>query len=738
MRLLILNLSLVIILFSCSQEKSNDAILNQRVDSVLSLMTIQEKIGQMAQLSSWGSENRPLNEDLSYLQEIRTGRVGSMLNINGAEMTYKLQRIAVEETRLGIPLIFGFDVVHGYQTIFPIPIALSSTWDTSLVRWVSEITACEATSAGQHWTFAPMADVTRDPRWGRIAEGCGEDPFLTSAMVIAQIKGFQGKDLGLKNTMAACAKHFVAYGAAEGGRDYNTCEVSDRTLQEIYMPPFKAAADAGIASIMMALNDLNGVPSSSSSELKQVLRENWSFKNILVSDWNSIGELVTQGKAENAKDACLQAFNTSIDIDMQGNIYANQLEKLYNEKIISEKEIDNSVRRILKLKFLLGLFDDPYLYSDPVREKSTLSKPEFIKASEYAACQSVVLLKNKSNILPLSQKTGKIAVVGPLSDDKSNILGSWRAIGEPDSAVSVLEGIKTKYTNSKILHAEGCSIEGSSKNGFEQAIQAANNSDVIIAVMGERSPEVNKTLSASDISLPGVQRDLLKELKATGKPIVLILLNGRPIALDWESKNIDAIAEAWFPGTKAGNAIAKVISGEINPCAKLPVSFPHTTGQIPVYYNHKKFGRTPSPNTKEQAKYDDGPEEALFPFGYGLSYTQFEFSDLALEKNKLPKDDSLNIRVTVANTGDRDGCEIVQVYVRDLIAEVTRPILELKGFQKVYAEKGRSVEVRFKIAVSDLGYYNIDLKHVVEPGNFELMVGNSSVNYLKTKFTVID
>lgn len=738
MRFTITLIILSFLLFSCSKNQSGDEVIDHKVDSVLALMEMEEKIGQMAMLSSWGYENQPLNDDESYIEEIKAGRVGSMLNVNGAKETEKLQKTAVEESRLGIPLIFAFDVVHGYKTIFPIPIAQASSWDTSLVRQAAEIAAIEATSSGQHWTFAPIVDVSRDPRWGRIAETSGEDPFLTAAMAKAYISGFQGNDLSASQTMAACAKHFVAYGAAEGGRDFNTCEVSQRTLHEIYIPPFKAAADANVAAIMLALNDLNGTPSSSSNELKSIIRNTWNYQSILISDWNSIGELVSQGRATSAEEAGLLAINTSIDIDMQGNIYVNQLENLVKKGQISKKAIDDAVRRILKLKFKLGLFDDPYRYCNTLKETETLFKQEHVELAETIAEQSIVLLQNKDYVLPVMNINIRAAVVGPLAKSKTDILGSWRALGDTSDSQSFYEGLQNHLPAAEILYSKGCDIFGHDKSGFEEAVKKASNSDIVFAVMGESSPSVNKTLSTSDISLPGVQRELLKELKKTGKPIVLVLLNGRPIALDWESKNLNAIIEAWFPGTATGEAIAKIITGKVNPSAKLPVSFPFTTGQIPVYYNHKKIGRTPLPNNVEQVKYDDGPEDALFPFGFGLSYTTFEYSDLTVVNNNLRFSDTLCVRITVANTGNTNGSEIVQLYVRDLIGSITRPVSELMGFKKVFLETGQSKELHFKIPVSDLAFIDSKLKKTVEPGEFNVMVGSSSIHYLQESFYVLN
>lgn len=732
-------IALIIFLFSllsCSNNKSEDEILKIKVDSVLSLMSLEEKIGQMAMLSSWGYQNQPLNDDESYIEEIKAGRVGSMLNVNGAAETRKLQKIAVDQSRLGIPLIFAFDVVHGYKTIFPIPIAQASSWDTTLVRTAAEIAAAEATSAGQHWTFAPIVDVSHDPRWGRIAETSGEDPFLTAAMAKAYISGFQGRNLKSNSTMAACAKHFVAYGAAEGGRDYNTCEVSDRTLHEVYIPPFKAAVDENVCAIMMALNDLNGTPSSSSTELKKIIRNGWNYQSVLISDWNSIGELVTQGRAASAEEAGLLAFNTSIDIDLQGNIYINHLENLIKKGMISKKDIDDAVRRILTLKYKLGLFEDPYRYCNTQIEEETLFKKSHVKFASTISEQSIVLLQNKDNILPVLKKDVRAAVIGPLAMNKTDILGSWRALGDTSQTQSFYNGLKRHLPNAKILYARGCDIFGTDRSGFENAVNIALKSDIVFVAMGEASPSVNKTLSTSDISLPGVQRELLKELRKTGKPIVLVLINGRPIALDWESKNVNAIIEAWFPGSTTGDAIAKIITGEVNPCAKLPVSFPYTTGQIPVYYNHKKIGRTPLPNQEQKAKYDDGPEEALFPFGYGLSYTTFEYSDLKVVHDELKLSDTLCVRITVANTGNRNGSEIVQLYVRDLTASVTRPISELKGFRKVHLETGMSKELQFKIPVYELAFINSELEKTVEAGKFNVMVGSSSVHYLKDSFSV--
>ena len=736
MRILTVSIVLFVFLFSCSKPKDAEEYLNFRVDSVLSLMSLNEKIGQMAMLSSWGQENQPLNDDESYIEEIKAGRVGSMININGAKLTYSLQKIAVEESRLGIPLIFGFDVVHGYKTIFPIPIALSSTWNTPAVKTSAQIAAEEATAGGQHWTFAPMVDIARDPRWGRIAESPGEDPFLASEMAIAQIQGFQGTNLSSNKTIAACAKHFVAYGAAEGGRDYNTCEISDRTLHEIYLPPFKASAKNGVASIMMALNDLNGVPSSSSEELKNIIRKEWNYQSLLVSDWNSIGELVSQGRATSAEEAGHLAVKTSIDIDLQGNIYMNHLQKLVEQGVLQEKTIDQSVRRILKLKFKLGLFDNPYQYCNQEKEKETLLKESFKDIATNIATESIVLLKNEKNILPIRNKNIDVAIIGPLAKNKTDVLGPWRALGDSSDAICAYDGIKKHLPSAQIRYAKGCGIEGLDKSGFKYAIEHAKSSDIIIAVMGESSPLVNKTLSASDISLPGVQQDLLKEIKALGKPIILILLNGRPLSLEWEVSHIDAIVEAWFPGTMTGEAIGRIISGKVSPSGKLPVSLPYSTGQIPIYYNHKKFGRTPLPNSREQLKYDDGPVEALFPFGYGLSYTQFEYSDLTIIKSELGMNDTLKARVTVANTGEFDAMEVVQLYTRDLTGSTTRPIKELKGFHKVFIDSGQSTEVQFSVPVSSLAFYNIDQKFIVEPGEFTLMVGPSSIEYLVKNFSV--
>jgi beta-glucosidase len=734
MRFLVFLILLAFYLASCKQP-SNDEIIRGKVDSVLSKMTLEEKIGQMAQLSSWGAENQPLNTDQSYIEEVKAGRVGSILNVTGSELTRKVQEVAIKESRLGIPLIFGYDVVHGYKTIFPIPLAQASSWDTASVRQAARIAAIEASAAGQNWTYAPMVDITRDPRWGRIAEGFGEDVFLTKKMAIAQIEGFQGNDLSANNTIAACAKHFVAYGAAEGGRDYNTCEVSDRTLNEIYLPPFKVCADYKVASIMIALNDLNGIPSSSSEYLGKILRKDWKYNGVVISDWNSIGELVPQGRAIDANDACKLAIQASIDMDMQGNIYVNQLKELVDEGKISKKQIDDAVRRILTLKFKLGLFDNPYKYCDKEREQKSMLTPENIEMARKMADYSIVLLKNKNALLPLSTETNqRIAVIGPLGDNNSDILGSWRAQGNPENAITLLQGLKSEFKNAQIRYTQGCNISGTDISGFAEAIAVAKSSDIIIAAMGEKSPEINKTQSSSDISLPGMQRELLMELKKTGKPIILVLMNGRPLALNWESENIDAIVEAWFPGIMAGPAITDILSGKYNPSGKLPISFPYVTGQIPVYYNHKMFGRTPLPNVRTTDKYDDAPEEALYPFGYGLSYTNFEYSALKLNKKEISSKDTLLVRVTVANTGNYNGSEVVQLYIRDLIASVTRPVKELKGFKKVYIERGNSVEVIFKITASDLAFYDDHMNYTSEPGEFVVMLGTSSAQCIQDTF----
>jgi len=688
-----------------------------RVEDLLRRMTLEEKIGQMCQYSGITRE---------YEQRIREGKVGSLLNVFGAEEINRVQRIAVAESRLGIPLLFGLDVLHGYKTIFPIPLGLASTWDPEAVKRVASIAAAEASADGVRWTFAPMVDIARDPRWGRIAEGAGEDPYLGSVMARAYVEGYQGSSLSDPNAVVACPKHYVAYGGAEGGRDYNTVDISERTLREIYLPPFKAAIEAGAETIMSAFNELNGIPASANPyTLKTILRGEWDFKGFVVSDWNAIGELINHGIAEDIYEAAEKALKAGVDMDMQGDVYRRALISLVREGKISEDLIDEAVRRILRVKFKLGLFERPYV--DPDRARKIIKCREHIEAALEIARKSIVLLKNEGNLLPLSKNISSVAVIGPLADDHEAPLGPWSCLGDPKDVITVLEGIKSKVSSeTKVLYAKGCDIDGYSREGFDEAVKVAKESKVAILVLGESRDMSGEAACRANLDLPGVQEDLLREIHATGVPIVLVLMNGRPLSISWPAEHVPAIIEAWFPGIQAGHAIADVIFGDYNPGGKLPVTFPRTVGQVPIYYNHKNTGRPPLPDVKWTSKYLDVPYTPLFPFGHGLSYTRFEYTGLEINPKEVGLGDTVSIKFKVKNVGDREGDEVVQLYIRDLVATVTRPVKELKGFKRITLKPGEEKTVELKLTLKDISFLNHEMKRVVEPGEIKVMVGSSS------------
>lgn len=691
--------------------------INERVEDLLGRMTLDEKVGQMCQYSGFSD---------GYEALVKEGRVGSFLNVTGAENTNKVQRIAVEHSRMGIPLIFGLDVIHGYSTIFPIPLALASTWDPNMVRKVASVAALEAASEGIHWTFAPMVDIARDPRWGRIVEGAGEDPYLGSAMAKASVEGFQGSDLADHNTIVACPKHYVAYGAAEGGRDYNTVDVSERVLRETYLPPFKAAiVDAGAGTIMSAFNELDGVPASANQyTLTTILREEWGFDGFVVSDWNSVGELLNHGIAETRAEAAKEAISAGVDMDMCGDIYRTNLAQLVKEGKISIKMIDEAVRRILRIKFKLGLFERPYV--DPKRAQAVIQSRENIETALELARMSIVLLKNEGNLLPLKKDIESVAVIGPLADNRTDPLGSWSCQGDPKDVVTVLAGIKSRVSSkTKVLYAKGCEIEGASTEGFGEAVKIAKESNVAIVVVGESRDMSGEAACRASLDLPGVQEELIKTIHETGVPVVEVLMNGRPLSISWSVEHIPAILEAWFPGIQGGNGIADVIFGNHNPSGKLPVTFPRTVGQVPIYYNRKNTGRPPT-SDRWTSKYLDAPWTALFPFGHGLSYTRFEYSNLRISHNGSGAAEKVEISVDVKNVGDRKGEEVVQLYLRDVVASIGRPVKELKGFKRITLELGEKETISFTLTSKQLSFINRDLKRVVEPGIFKVMVGKSS------------
>jgi beta-glucosidase len=714
-----------------------DAPFKKDVDSVLSLMTLEEKIGQLAQLSGNGEVTGPVTLNNEYQDAIRKGQVGSMLNINSASYTRKIQKIAVEETRLGIPLIFGYDVIHGYKTIFPVPLGESASWDLEAIEKSARIAAVEASAAGQHWTFAPMVDIARDARWGRIMEGAGEDPFLGSAVAKARVKGFQGDDLSKENTLLACAKHFVAYGAARAGRDYNTVDMSKRMLYEVYLPPFKAAVEADVATFMTSFNELNGVPvTGSKKHVKGILRDDWNYDGLIVSDWASVMEQVIHGAAKDLKEAADYAMNATVDMDMEGKAYVPFMKELLDEGKVSEKQIDAAVRRILHKKFELGLFDDPYRYSDEEREKEVTLAQEHRDAARDVARKSMVLLKN-DDVLPFSKKVKKVAVIGPLADAKNEMIGTWSAQGEGKDAVSLLEGLKNALPDADINFVKACEVAGDDKSGFDKALKAAKKADIVIAAVGEEAMMSGEALSRMDIKLPGVQEDLVLELAKLDKPLAVVLFNGRPLVITEVAKKAPAILESWLPGTEAGNAIADVLFGDYNPSGKLTATFPYALGQVPIFYSYKHTGR-PRTEARYTSKYIDGPNEPLYPFGYGLSYTTFEYTNLKLSTKKLNEGETLTVSVNLKNTGKYDGEEVVQLYVRDLVGSVTRPVKELKGFEKVSLKAGEEKTITFKLNTEDLAFYNRDWEWTTEPGEFHVFVGGNSKETIKAEFSLVD
>jgi beta-glucosidase len=705
--------------------------IEPRIDALLARMTLQERLGQLNLPSQLGDSLTTAQIDL-----VRRGLVGGFLNVVGAERTQAIQRIAVEESRLKIPLLLGYDVIHGYRTTFPIPLAEAATWNPELVEAAARVAAREASAAGVNWTFAPMVDIARDARWGRIAEGSGEDPYLGSVMAAARVRGFQGRALESPGTVLATAKHFAAYGAAEAGRDYNTVDLSERTLREIYLPPFKAAVDAGAGSIMTAFNEIGGVPATANRWLlTTVLRGEWRFDGLVVSDWTSVDELRQHGVAGSRADAGRLALSAGTDMDMTSAIFVDSLTDLVRAGRIPLWVVNQAVRRVLRAKFRLGLFRDPNRGATADRERATLLAPEHRALARDVARQAIVLLKNHGAVLPLASDVKTIAVLGPLADDRLESLGPWHAQGKREDVVTVLEGIRRHVSSGTtvLLPAKGSGITDTATTGFAEAIAAARRADVAVLVLGEQHDWSGEAASRSELGLPGVQQQLLEAVAATGTRVVLVLMNGRPLALPWAAEHVPAILETWFLGIETGNAVADVLFGDVSPSGKLPVSFPRTVGQIPIYYNHKNTGRPPAVD-KFTSKYLDVPITPLYPFGYGLSYTTFAYSDLALSKPRVGPRDTLRIQVRVQNSGAVDGTEVVQLYVRDEVASVTRPVRELKGFQRVALRAGESRVVDFSLRWDDLAFYGADMRRRVESGTFRIFVGPSSVEGLEATF----
>lgn len=709
------------------------------IENLLAKMTLPEKIGQMTMFAALWAETGP-TIDRNFLQYVREGRCGAIFNAYTASYTRSLQKVAIEETRLGIPLIFGFDVIHGHRTIFPIPLAEACSWDMALIEKSARIAATEAAAEGIHWTFAPMVDIARDPRWGRVSEGAGEDVWLGCKIAAARVKGFQGKDLAGVDTVLACAKHFVAYGAAEGGRDYNSVDVSERSLAEVYLPPFKACVDAEVRTFMPAFNEIAGVPCTSNRALfADLLRETWGFEGVVVSDYTAINELIPHGVAANTIQAGLLAVQAGVDIDMQGGVFLQDLEALVTSGKVSEAAIDAATYRILMIKAELGLFDDPYRYCCEDREKRMALAPEHLVAAKTMAHASMVLLKNDGDVLPFAKNLESLAVIGPLAEADSDLLGNWIGAGDGKRVVSLTQAIRDKLGASvQVLSARGCDVEGDDPSHLPAALAVVEKADAVLLVLGEQGNMSGEASSRADIDLPGLQNHLanLVAAAATGKPIAAVLFNGRPLAISNLAATVPAILEAWFPGTMGGQALADVLFGDVNPAGKLVMSFPRHVGQVPVYYGQKNTGR-PISAEKYTSKYLDFPNTPLFPFGHGLSYTTFSYGPLHLSSSTMPWQGAIKARISVTNTGSRAGEEVVQLYLRDLVACVSRPVKELKGFTRLRLEAGDTLDVEFIIAASDLAFPGLDLKPVVESGEFEVMIGGSSAVCMGERFTLL-
>lgn len=747
---LLLTFFLLILTFSCTHNNQvqNDQKMSVFIDDLLQKMTLEEKIGQLNLLPG-GDLVTGEGSASDVANKIRQGKVGAFLNYKSGSRVRDVQKIAVEEGRLGIPLIFAMDVIHGYRTTFPIPIGLASSFDMEMIEKTARIAAMEATADGICWAFSPMVDISRDPRWGRIAEGAGEDPYLGSRVAEAYVHGYQGNDLSEKNTMMACVKHFALYGASEAGRDYNTVDMSRIRMYNEYFPPYKTALNAGAGSVMTAFNEVDGIPASCNQWLlTDILRNQWGFDGFVVTDWTAVNELTDHGMGDLQAVSAL-ALKAGVDMDMSGEGFLTTLQQSVKDGKVTEVQVEQACRRVLEAKYRLGLFDDPYRYCDPERAKNEIFTEEHNRFAREAAARSFVLLKNENNLLPLEKK-GKIALIGPLADNRYNMAGCWSAAANPDELVTVLEGFKeVAGDHAEILYARGSNITDdpeldkrtspwgslsfdptrSPEDLRSEVVAVASKCDVIVAVMGESSDMSGECSSRSDISLPGSQQLLLEALLKTGKPVVMVLFTGRPLILTWEHEHLPSILNVWFGGTQGGNAIADVVFGDVSPSGKLPVTFPQNMGQIPIYYNHKNTGR-PLPEGqwfhKFLSNYLDVTNEPLYPFGYGLSYTQFTYGNLVLDSPQLSGNQSLTASISLTNSGRYDGAEVVQLYIRDLVGSITRPVKELKGFNKVFLKAGETQTVSFTITTEDLKFYNYDLLYDWEPGEFVIMVGGNS------------
>ncbi|MEO5787573.1 MAG: beta-glucosidase BglX [Gelidibacter sp.] len=754
--------TLTFCLLSCNSYQAQTQVkpqksIEQKVDSILKLMTLDEKLGQL-NLPSAGDITTGQATSSDIGKKIEEGKVGGLFNIKTVEKIKDVQKVAMEKSRLKIPLLFGMDVIHGYETTFPIPLGLSSSWDMAMIEKTARIAAIEASADGINWTFSPMVDISRDARWGRVSEGSGEDAYLGSQIAIAMVKGYQGTDLANNKTILACVKHFALYGAPEAGRDYNTVDMSRIAMYNDYLPPYKAAIDAGVGSVMASFNEIDGIPATGNKWLMtDLLRTDWGFDGFVVTDYTGINEMVDHGMGD-LQAVSAMALNAGIDMDMVGEGLLTTLKKSYEEGKVSMETIDRAVKRILTAKYDLGLFDDPYKYGDVQRAKTEIFTKEHRDFARKVSAESMVLLKNDQQTLPL-KKSGTIALIGPLANNAVNMAGTWSVATKQEKSNPLLEGLKTVVGNkAKILYAKGSNLDANleyeqrvtmfgkdiprdgrkDQQMLEEALEIASKSDVIIAALGESAEMSGESSSRTNLDIPQIQKDLLQALLKTGKPVVLVMFTGRPLTIQEEVETVPAILNVWFPGSEAGLAISDVLFGDVNPSGKLTATFPRNVGQIPIYYNHKNTGRPL--NNKEgtfekfRSNYLDVRNEPLFPFGYGLSYTTFDYSNLKLSNNQMAMDGTIEVSVSVTNSGNYDGKEVIQLYLRDVVGSVTRPVRELKGFQKVEIKKGETKIVTFKLTVEDLKFYNYNLDFVAEPGDFEVFVGTNSDATLKAEF----
>ncbi|MDP4186618.1 MAG: glycoside hydrolase family 3 N-terminal domain-containing protein [Bacteroidota bacterium] len=719
---------------------TQEAFYNYKADSLLKLMTLDEKVGQLNLLTSdWSVTGPSINKN--YFNLIKEGKVGAIFNAYTVDYITRLQKAAVENTRLHIPLFFGYDVIHGHRTIFPIPLGQAASWDLDMIEQSERIAAVEASAEGINWTFAPMVDIARDPRWGRVSEGAGEDTWLGCRIAERRVKGFQGNDLSKPNTIIACVKHFAAYGAPQAGRDYNTVDISDRSLFEWYLPPYKAAVEAGAASAMTSFNEISGIPSTSNKWLVNgLLRKQWGFKGFVVSDYTGIDELVPHGVAANLEHAAQLAINAGVDMDMQGETYQKNLIDLVNTGKVSLNTLNSAVKNILIAKYRLGLFDDPYRYCDKNREKTEIMTPGNLAFARKMVSKSCVLLKNENQTLPVNKNIKKIAVIGPLADSKVDMLGNWSAAGEWNQCVTLLEGVKNAVSvDTKVMYAKGCDVTSGKDSDIVKALSVAKDADYIILALGESGSMSGEASSRSNIGLPGNQLELARAISKIGKPFAVALFNGRPLAIPELDSISPAILETWFGGTQAGNGIADVLFGDVCPSGKLTMTFPRSVGQVPIFYNHKNTGRpfdASHPADKYKSRYIDVPNDPLYPFGFGLSYTHFTYSPISMEKSEYHPGEKINASVNIVNSGNYDGEEVVQLYVHALLGEVTRPVEELKGFKKIFLKKGEILNVNFILDPKDLGYYHSDMSFTTDKGEYELLIGTNSADTQKIKFII--